>query len=187
MNKNKTLKSLVFLFKKLYFRQFNIYFICLFFLMKLNKGITLVEFSLIIFIFGILVTIAFSVIKNQYITRQVEREMPKTYEYVTSNAKYSNFYTVGTICEKNQGSLSMQMVSDELCYNRVRVFEGCNNGTKSRKLILELENLALSIENEQQADAIINKCENYKQEIPQVVQQESHENDEKINKLLDSF
>ena len=132
--------------------------------MKLNKGITLVEFSLIIFIFGILVTVAFSVIKNQYITGQVEREMPKTYEYVSSNAKYSNFYTVGMLCEKNPGSLSMEMISDELCYNRVRVFEGCNNGTKSRKLKLELEDLALSVENEQQAETIINNCITKKQE-----------------------
>ena len=50
-----------------------------------------------------------------------------------------------------------------------------------------LERLISLVENEQQADTIINKCENYKQEIPQVVQQESHKNDEKINKLLDSF
>lgn len=171
--------------------------------MKLNKGITLVEFSLIIFIFGILVTVAFSVIKNQYITGQVEREMPKTYEYVTSNAKYSNFYTVGMLCETNPGSLSMEMVSDELCYNRVRVFEGCNNGKKSRKLNLELENLALSVENEQQAETIINNCITKKQEAlkeeinklgireeenkEEINKEESHENDEKINKLLDSF
>ena len=155
--------------------------------MKLNKGISMVEFSFLIFMFGMLAIAIFPGIKNQYITGKAEREMPKTYQYVKSNIKYSNFYTVGILCEKNPGSLSMQMVSDELCYNRVRVFEGCNNGSKSRKLELELEDLALSVENEQQADAIINKCENYKQEIPQIIKEESHENDEKINKLLDSF
>lgn len=132
--------------------------------MKLNKGISMVEISFIIFVFGMLATAIFPVIKTQYITGKVEREMPKTFEYVKSNVKYSNFYTVGIICEKNQGSLSMELVSDELCYNRVRVVEGCNNGTKSRKLNLELEDLAFSVENEQQAEAIINKCITKKQE-----------------------
>lgn len=136
--------------------------------MKLNKGISMVEFSFLIFMFGMLATAIFPVIKNQYITGKAEREMPKTYQYVKSNAKYSNFYTVGMLCEKNPGSLSMEMVSDELCYNRVRVFDGCNNGTKSRKLELELEleleDLALSVENEQQAETIINNCITKKQE-----------------------
>lgn len=58
---------------------------------------------------------------------------------------------------------------------------------KDKKNSNKLEKMLALVENKQQANAIINKCENYKQEIPQVVQQESHENDEKINKLLDSF
>lgn len=155
--------------------------------MKLNKGISMVEISFIIFVFGMLATAIFSVIKTQYITEKVEREMPKTFEYVKSNVKYSNFYTVGIICEKNQGSLSMELVSDELCYNRVRVVEGCNNGTKSRKLNLELEDLAFLVENEQQAETIINKCQTYKEDSKENNKEESHENDEKINMMVESL
>ena len=55
----------------------------------------------------------------------------------------------------------MEMVSDEVCYNRMRVFDNCNNGKKTR----ELENLIYFVENEQQAETIINSCKLKKQEI----------------------
>jgi hypothetical protein len=108
--------------------------------------------------------------------------MPKTYEFALSN---NSLKEINQICTKD--TKTKERVSDESCYNRLRVLETCKEKMKDGKNYLILERLVSLIENEQQANAIINKCENYKQEIPQVVQQESHENDEKINKLLDSF
>ena len=55
----------------------------------------------------------------------------------------------------------MEMISDELCYNRMRVYDNCNNGTNTRKL----ENLTYFVDNEQQAETIINNCKLKKQEI----------------------
>ena len=108
--------------------------------------------------------------------------MPKTYEFALSN---NNFEKINSICTKD--IVTKERVSDEPCYNRLRVLEICKGKMKDGKDYPILERLVSLVENEQQANAIINKCENYKQEVPQVIQQEIHENDEKINKLLDSF
>ena len=155
--------------------------------MKLNKGISMVENSFIIFVFGMLATAIFPVIKTQYITGKVEREMPKTFEYVKSNVKYSNFYTVGIICEKNQGSLSMELVSDEVCFNRVRVLDNCKNLKNNQSAYMKLGNLVSLVENEQQAETIINKCQTYKEDSKENNKEESHENDEKINMMVESL
>lgn len=129
--------------------------------MTLKKWFTLVEMLIVIVILGIMAAAILPRLMHQQIKEKVQREMPKTYEYVTSNANSSNFYTVEMLCRKTQGSLSMEMVSDEVCYNRMRVYDSCNNVTKTRKL----ENLTYFIDNEQQAETIINICKLKKQEI----------------------
>jgi hypothetical protein len=70
--------------------------------------------------------------------------MPKTYEYVSSN---DNLMLVKYICKKDNND---ERVSDEVCYNRVRVFNDCKKG------------FPFSVENEKQVEAIINSCNNYK-------------------------
>ena len=152
--------------------------------MKLNKGISMVEFSFLIFMFGMLAIAIFPRIKNQYITekQKLHKEMPKTYEFALSN---NIIKEINPICTKD--TTTKERVSDESCYNRLRVLEKCKEKMKDWKDYPIVERLVSLVENEQQADTIINKCENYKQEIPQIIKEESHENDEKINKLLDSF
>ena len=129
--------------------------------MTLKKWFTLVEMLIVIVILGIMAAAILPRLMHQQTKEKLQREMPKTYEYVTSNANSSNVYTVEMLCRKTQGSLSMEMVSDEVCYNRMRVFDNCNNGTNTRKL----ENLTYFIDNEQQAETIINSCKLKKQEI----------------------
>lgn len=154
--------------------------------MKLRKGITLVEALVVTVIIGMIAAAIIPWIQEAYENKKekqrIQKEMPKTYEFALSN---NNFEKINSICTKD--IVTKERVSDEPCYNRLRVLEICKGKMKDGKDYPILERLVSLVENEQQANAIINKCENYKQEVPQVIQQEIHENDEKINKLLDSF
>lgn len=152
--------------------------------MKLNKGISMVEISFIIFVFGMLATAIFPVIKTQYITGKVEREIPKTFEYVVSNNAFLSLESFKWICQKENKN---EMVSDEVCFNRVRVLDNCKNLKNNQSAYMKLGNLVSLVENEQQAETIINKCQNYKEDSKENNKEESHENDEKINMMVESL
>ena len=152
--------------------------------MKLNKGISMVEISFIIFVFGMLATAIFPVIKTQYITGKVEREMPKTFEYVVSNNAFLSLESFKWICQKENKN---EMVSDEVCFNRVRVLDNCKNLKNNQSAYMKLGNLVSLVENEQQAETIINKCQTYKEDSKENNKEESHENDEKINMMVESL
>ena len=68
--------------------------------MKLKKGVTLVEFFLVLFMCGLVAVALYPRLSYQHITERVQKEMPKTYQYVSSNVKSSNFYTVDILCNK---------------------------------------------------------------------------------------
>ena len=107
----------------------------------------MVEISFIILVFGMLATAIFPVIKTQYITGKVEKEMPKTFEYVTA---HDNLELVKFVCKKDN---SDKMFSDEVCYNRMKTFDYCKN------------DFPFTVENEKQVETIFNNCKLKKQEI----------------------
>lgn len=154
--------------------------------MKVRKGITIVEYLVVLVLLGMIAAAIVPWIQKAYEDKKekqkIQKEMSKTYEFALSN---NSLKEINSICTKD--TTTKEKVSDESCYNRLRVLEKCKEKMKDGKDYPILERLLSLVENEQQADAIINKCENYKQEIPQIIKEESHENDEKINKLLDSF
>lgn len=154
--------------------------------MKLRKGLTPVDVILVAILIGMCVAAILPWIQDAYGNnkekQKIHKEMLKTYEFALSN---NIIKEINPICTKD--STNKERVSDESCYNKLRVLQKCKEKMKDGKDYPILERLLSLVENEQQADAIINKCENYKQEIPQIIKEESHENDEKINKLLDSF
>ena len=113
--------------------------------------------------------------------KKVEETMPKTYEYIEFNRSPS---LVWQFCKNN--TETDEMVSDELCYNRLRVLESCQNIKNKTDTSDKLEKLVSLIENEQQAETIINKCQTYKQEISKE-EIAKNENDEKMNEILNGL
>jgi len=81
------------------------------------------------------------------------------------------------------------MVSDEVCYNRIRVLENCKNIKNNQSAYMKLGKLVSLIENEQQAETIINKCQTYKEDNSkeEIAKNENDENDEKMNEILNSL
>lgn len=125
----------------------------------------------------------------------LKKYMPKSYEYARSNTTLNSFLgkhkasvlalynlmCIKDLTTKEKDSdwiySTKEKISDEACYNRFRVFESCENMFNEKNDRNKLKDLLSLVEDEQQANTIIEKCENYKQS----------NNDEKINKILDSL
>ena len=116
--------------------------------------------------------------------KKVEETMPKTYEYIEFNRSPS---LVWQFCKNN--TETDEMVSDEVCYNRIRVLENCKNIKNNQSAYMKLGKLVSLIENEQQAETIINKCQTYKEDNSkeEIAKNENDENDEKMNEILNSL
>ena len=162
--------------------------------MKLKKGFTLVEMLIVVTILGIIASALLPRLKafqdEERAKQEIQKEMPKTYEYVVSNGIFLSLESFKWICQKENKT---EIVSDEVCYNRIRVLENCQNLKNNQPTYINLEKLVSLVENEQQADTIINKCitkkqETLKEEINKLeIKEESHENDEKINMMVESL
>lgn len=163
-----------------------------------QKWFTLFEMLIVVIILGIIALALVPRLKDsQEYQKEIlvlKKEMPKSYDF-TTHVKFRSImskYQIDIIslynlmCVKDtenkksnsdEKNSTKERVSDEACYQRFRVFESCENKINDEKDHNTLKDLLNLVENEQQANAIIEKCENYKQS----------NNDEKINKILDSF
>ena len=151
------------------------------------KGVSMLHLVVVLLMSGLMIIYTFLRVADNNARREIERTMPKTYEYIEPNSSTS---LVQKFCKKI--TESNEMVSDEVCYNRLRTFENCKNKINNKKDSDELEKLVSLIENEQQAETIINKCQTYKQEntkeeIAKNETPETPKNDEKINEILNSL
>ena len=169
--------------------------------MKLRKWFTLFEMLIVVIILGIIALALVPRLKDiQEYQKEImilKKEMPKSYDFTTyvKFRSIMNKYNVDIIslynlmCTKDTKDTenkekdsdekysTKERISDEACYQRFRVFESCENKINDEKDRNTLKDLLSLVENEQQANTIIDKCENYTQS----------NNDEKINKILDSF
>lgn len=159
--------------------------------MKLRKWFTLFEMLIVVIILGIIALALVPRLKNvQEYQKEImilKKEMPKSYEYSMTNKNLQSILDKNNasvislydlMCTKDtKDTTTKERVSDEACYNRFRVFENCENKINDEKDHNKLKDLLSLVENEQQANTIIYKCENYTKP----------NNDEKINKILDSI
>lgn len=145
------------------------------------KGVSILQLiGVMIMVGGMLFATIQSIVRNNA-RKKVEETMPKTFEYIEFNRSPS---LVWQFCKNN--TETDEMVSDEVCYNRLRTFEICKNKINNKKGSDELEKLVSLIENEQQAETIINKCKTYKEENNKE-EIAKNENDEKMNEMLNSL
>ena len=151
-------------------------------LLKL-KNVTVVEFLIVMVMLGFF---AATIIPNEIIGRKLKKTMPKTYEYVVSNR---DFLSVKQVCKKN--ARTDEMVSDEICYNKMKVFNNCKNEMNEGYASVEFGKLLYFVETKKQTDAIINKCKTYKKETSknkiseiEFSKGEFHENNAEIIDIL---
>ena len=128
--------------------------------LKGAKGVSMLHLVVVMLLSGIMIFGTFKSIANNNARKKVEETMPKTSEYIEFNRSVS---LVWQFCKNN--TETDEMVSDELCYRRLKTFESCQNLKNNINAFNKLEKLVSLIENEQQAEAIINKCQTYKEEI----------------------
>lgn len=156
--------------------------------MKLKKGFTIFEMLIVVAILGVIASALLPRLKafqdEQKAKQELQKEFPKTFEYVVSNNAFLSLESFKWICQKENKN---EMVSDEVCFNRVRVLDNCKNLKNNQSAYMKLGNLVSLVENEQQAETIINKCQTYKEDSKENNKEESHENDEKINMMVESL
>lgn len=145
------------------------------------KGVSMLHLIVVMLLSGIMIFGTFKSIANNNARKKVEETMPKTSEYIEFNRSVS---LVWQFCKNN--TETDEMVSDEVCYSRLKTFESCQNLKNNTDTSKELEKLVSLIENEQQAETIINKCQTYKEEISKE-EIAKNENDKKMDEILNSL
>ena len=149
--------------------------------LKGAKGVSILQlFGVMIMVGGMLFATIQSIVRNNA-RKKIEETMPKTYEYIEFNRSVS---LVWQFCKNN--TETDEMVSDEVCFNRLKTFESCQNLKNNTDISDKLEKLVTLIENEQQAETIINKCQTYKEEISKE-EIAKNENDKKMDEILNSL
>ena len=154
-------------------------------LLKL-KDVNIAQWLIVMVMLGFFVV---AILPNEIFGIKLKKTMPKTYEYIVSKR---NFLSAKYVCKKDKNT--DEIVSDEMCYNKMRVFNNCKNEMYERYAYLVFYRLLPLVENEQQANTIINKCKTYKQEkIKDKIsryklnKEGSHKNDREINNLLNGL
>lgn len=149
--------------------------------LKGAKGVSILQLvGVMIMVGGLFFATIQSIVRNNA-RKKVEETTPKTSEYIEFNRSVS---LVWQFCKNN--TETDEMVSDELCYSRLKTFESCQNLKNNTDTSKELEKLVSLIENEQQAETIINKCQTYKEEISKE-EIAKNENDKKMDEILNSL
>lgn len=147
----------------------------------MKKGVSILHLVGVMIMVSMIIFAAVQSIADNNARKKVEETMPKTYEYIEFNRSP---LLVWEFCKNN--TETDEMVSDELCYSRLKTFESCQNLKNNTNTSNKLEKLVTLIENKQQAEAIINKCQTYKEEISKK-EIAKNENDEKMNEMLNSL
>lgn len=141
--------------------------------MKLKKGFTLFEALIVAAIIGIIgAAILPRLHEAQEYNKEkqkIQKEMPKTFEYVTA---HDNLELVKFVCKKDN---SDKMVSDEVCYNRMKIFDYCKN------------DFPFTVENERQVETIFNDCKLKKQEILNEANNWNNVNNIDTNEISDNL
>lgn len=155
--------------------------------MKMKKGVSILQLVGVMIMVSMIIFAAVQSIADNNARKKVEETMPKTYEYIEFNRSP---LLVWEFCKKT--TETDEMVSDELCYSRLKTVESCQNLKNNTDTSDKLEKLVTLIENEQQAETIINKCQTYKEEnskeeIAKNETPETNKNDEKINTMLNEL
>ena len=145
------------------------------------KGVSMLHLIVVMLLSGIMIFGTFKSIANNNARKKVEETMPKTSEYIEFNRSVS---LVWQFCKNN--TETDEMVSDEVCYSRLKTLENCQNLKNNTNTSDKLEKLVTLIENEQQAETIINKCHTYKEEISKE-EIAKNENDKKMDEILNSL
>lgn len=149
--------------------------------LKGAKGVSILQLvGVMIMVGGLFFATIQSIVRNNA-RKKIEETMPKTSEYIEFNRSVS---LVWQFCKNN--TETDEMISDELCYSRLKTFESCQNLNNNTNTSNKLEKLVTLIENEQQAEAIINKCQTYKEETSKE-EIAKNENDKKMDEILNSL
>lgn len=88
------------------------------------KGVSMLHLVVVMLMSGIMIFGTFKSIANNNARKKVEETMPKTYEYIEFNRSPS---LIWKFCNNN--TETDEMVSDEVCYSRLKTFESSDNSS----------------------------------------------------------